>query len=140
VSFQPRELAGAIGQSFSASKLTAAPREINGGDERLLSVLTLVFMQSSSGDDAAGLACCGTFFFLIVAVVVLNVALLVWVARDAKARGMDGAAIWMLLVFFTGIFGLFVYLLSRPKGYLVNCNSCGNRRLAAARVCPHCGH
>jgi len=29
-----------------------------------------------------------------------SVALLVWVARDAKARGMDSAVLWMLLVFF----------------------------------------
>ena len=104
-------------------------------------MLTLAFMQSSSGGDpAAGFACCGTFFFLIVAFVVINVALLVWVARDAKARGMDGAAIWMLLVFFTGFFGLLIYLFSRPNGYLVSCTSCGNKRLAAARACPHCGH
>lgn len=103
--------------------------------------MTLAFLQTSSGDDAAsGLACCGTFFFLIVAFVVLNVALLVWVARDAKARGMDGAAIWMLLVFFTGFFGLIIYLLARPDGNLVTCRGCGNKRLAAARVCPHCGN
>jgi uncharacterized membrane protein YhaH (DUF805 family) len=109
--------------------------------EGLRNVLTVAFMQSSSGDDAAaGLACCGTFFFLIIAIVVINVALLVWVARDAKARTMDGAAIWMLLVFFTGIFGLVIYLFSRPRGYLVSCNSCGNKRLGAARVCSHCGN
>jgi uncharacterized membrane protein YhaH (DUF805 family) len=104
-------------------------------------MFTLALMQTSSADDAAasGVACCGTFFFLIVAVVVVNVALLVWVARDAKARGMDGAAIWMLLVFFTGIFGLLIYLFSRPNGYLVNCR-CGNKRLGAARACPHCGN
>lgn len=104
-------------------------------------MLTLALLQTSSGNDAAaGFACCGTFFFLILAVAVINIVLLVWVARDAKTRGMDGAAIWMLLVFFTGIFGLLIYLLSRPKGYLVNCPSCGNSRLAAARVCPHCGN
>jgi uncharacterized membrane protein YhaH (DUF805 family) len=103
--------------------------------------VTLAFLQTSSGDDAAsGLACCGTFFFLIVAFVVINVALLVWVARDAKARGMDGAVIWMLLVFFTGILGLVIYLFARPDGYLVICLSCRNKRLAAARVCPHCGN
>jgi uncharacterized membrane protein YhaH (DUF805 family) len=97
-------------------------------------------MQTSSGEDAAGVACCGTFFFMIVAIVVINVALLVWVARDAKARGMDGAAVWMLLVLVTGIFGLLIYVFSRPTGCLVNCISCQNRRLAAARTCPHCGN
>ena len=105
-------------------------------------MLTLAFMQSSSGDEAAagGLACCGTFFFLIAAAFVINIALLVWVARDAKARGMDGAAIWMLLVFFTGFLGLIIYLFSRPGGNLVRCNHCPNMRLQAARSCPHCGN
>jgi hypothetical protein len=104
-------------------------------------VLTFALMQSSSSQDAAaGLGCCGSVLFLIVAFVVINVVLLVWVARDAKARGMDGAAIWMLLVFFTGVLGLVVYLFSRPTGHLVSCNSCPNKRLAAARTCPHCGN
>lgn len=104
-------------------------------------MLNLLFLQSSSGDGAgSGLACCGTFFFVILAVIVINVLMLVWVARDAKARGMDGAVIWMLLVLFTGIFGLLIYLLSRPKGNLATCNHCGNKRLTAARTCPHCGH
>ena len=98
-------------------------------------------MQSSPAQDTgAGLACCGTLFFLIAAIVVINVSLLIWVARDAKARSMDGAVIWMLLVLFTGIFGLLIYLFSRPNGYLVVCNSCRNKRLAAARICPHCSN
>jgi hypothetical protein len=132
----------AIDACVGRHKIVVAQRITNRGSERAPnSVSTLAFMQSSSGDDAAGgLACCGTFFFLILAFVAINLILLVWVARDAKARGMDGAAIWMLLVFFTGIFGLLIYLFSRPNGYLVNCNRCGNKRLTAARVCPHCGN
>lgn len=102
--------------------------------------MVVIFQTGSGEDSAAGLACCGTFFFLIAAVVIINIALLVWVARDAKSRGMDGAAIWMLLVFFTGILGLIIYLLSRPNGVLVRCVHCGNKRLAAARACPHCGN
>ena len=98
-------------------------------------------LQSSSGNDAAaGLTCCGTFFFMIAAVVVINFLLLVWVARDAKARGMDGAVIWMILVLLTGVFGLVIYLLSRPNGQMIRCGSCGNNRLLAARTCPHCGN
>jgi len=102
--------------------------------------MPIAFMQSSSGDEAAGLACCGSFLFMIVAWFVISIVLLVWVARDAKARGMDGAAIWMLLVFFTGFLGLIIYLFSRPSGQLVRCAQCGNMRLIAARTCPHCGN
>lgn len=102
--------------------------------------MPIAFMQTSAGDEAAGLACCGSFLFLIVGWFVVSVVLLVWVARDAKARGMDGAAIWMLLVFFTGFLGLIIYLLSRPAGLLIQCPHCQNKRLAAARACPHCGN
>ena len=75
----------------------------------------------------------------MVAVFVLNIALLVWVARDAKARGMDSAILWMLLVMFTGIIGLVIYLFVRPQGNMMQCPNCQNKRLQASVKCPHCG-
>jgi hypothetical protein len=95
--------------------------------------------QNNSGNPAAGCACCGTFFFIPIAFLVLSVALLVWVARDAKARGMDSAVLWMLLVFFLNLLGLVIYLFARPQGNLVRCPNCGNSRLQASVKCPHCG-
>ncbi len=74
-----------------------------------------------------------------ILLVVLSVALLVWVARDAKARGMDNAVLWMLVVFFLNLLGLLIYVLSRPKGDLVECPNCHNKRLQASLRCPHCG-
>lgn len=101
----------------------------------------LAFHFQHDPDTAAGcLACGGTFLFLLVAAIVVNVAILVWVARDAKSRGMDSAVIWMLLVFFTGIIGLVIYLFSRPQGQLRRCDHCGNTRLQASAKCPHCGN
>jgi uncharacterized membrane protein YhaH (DUF805 family) len=103
-----------------------------------------VFVLAQRSDEAAGaLACagCGGFFlFLIVAALALQIGLLVWVARDAKARGMDSAVIWMLFVFFVPVLGLLVYLFSRPKGSVVPCEECGNKRLQASARCPHCGN
>jgi uncharacterized membrane protein YhaH (DUF805 family) len=100
-------------------------------------------LLAQRNDDAAGaLACagCGGFILLLVtAVFVLQIALLVWVARDAKARGMDGAVIWMLFVFFVPLIGLLVYVFARPQGSLVKCANCTNKRLQASVVCPHCG-
>lgn len=97
--------------------------------------------------DAApevGCAACGTVMTLLVfcstAIVVLNIALLVWVARDAKARGMDSAVVWMLLVMFTSLLGLLIYLFSRPQGNVLPCPTCGNKRLQASARCPHCGN
>lgn len=117
----------------------------------LVSMLTFVFSplllaQTSPSDPndaaagAAGLACCGGSLVFIVAIFVLNIALLVWVARDAKSRGMDGAVLWMLLVMFTSVIGLIIYLCARPQGMLIQCPHCTNKRLHASAKCPHCGH
>jgi hypothetical protein len=110
-------------------------------------LLSLVIVQPVLGkqrnDDAAAAAgClgCGGFLFLLVALFVLNIALLVWVARDAKARGMDSSVLWMILVMFTGPIGLAIYLFSRPQGNVVNCQHCSNKRLQASAKCPHCGN
>jgi hypothetical protein len=70
----------------------------------------------------------------------LVIALLVWVAKDAKARGLDNSILWMVLVMFTSLLGLVIYLLSRPKGNLIACPRCGNKRLEASAKCPHCGN
>jgi RNA polymerase subunit RPABC4/transcription elongation factor Spt4 len=43
----------------------------------------------------------------------LQAALAVWVGLDANKRGLNGV-LWGLLVFFTGIVGLIVYLLVGP--------------------------
>ncbi len=83
---------------------------------------------------------CGMLTWFVVGVIVLNIALLVWVARDAKNRGMDSAVIWMLLTLLTGLLGLIIYIFSRPKGNLVQCEHCKNKKLDYAKVCPHCGH
>jgi hypothetical protein len=105
-----------------------------------LAFATACSAQNDNG--AAGCAACGGcggIIFLIVALIVLNIALLIWVARDAKARGMDSAVLWMLLVFFLGLIGLVIYLFSRPQGNTVPCPNCGNKRLQASIKCPHCG-
>ena len=75
-----------------------------------------------------------------IAILVLNIALLVWVARDAKARSMDSAVLWMILVMFTGPIGLVIYIFSRPQGNLIQCQQCQNKRLQASARCPHCGN
>jgi hypothetical protein len=100
-------------------------------------------LAQQDGSDAAGaagcFACSGFLVILIIGLVALNVAILVWVARDAKARGMDSAVLWMLVVFFLGIVGLVIYLLARPQGNMIPCPNCGNKKLQASVKCPHCG-
>lgn len=90
--------------------------------------------------DAGGIfACLGGAIALPIAFIALNIALLVWVNKDAKARGMETPVIWMLLVLFTSFIGLIIYLLSRPKGNLGPCPRCGGKKLPILAKCPHCG-
>ena len=99
--------------------------------------------QSNDASGAAGCAACsgcgGLFILIWLSVIALQIALLVWVARDAKARGMDSAILWMLLVLFFPLLGIVIYLFARPQGNMVQCPNCGNRRLQASVKCPHCG-
>ena len=99
--------------------------------------------SDDAGAAAAGALGClgfGTFLLLPIILLVVQIAVLVWVARDSKSRGMDGAAVWMIFVFLVPIIGLIVYILSRPTGAVIKCPSCGNQRLQAAAKCPHCGN
>ncbi len=80
------------------------------------------------------------FLFLPTAVIAAWVLVLAWVARDSRSRGVDGGAVWVITVFFTGPIGLLVYLASRPYGILVVCPNCNNKKLNFAKLCPHCGH
>jgi hypothetical protein len=68
----------------------------------------------------------------------VDILILVWVVKDARARNTDGA-IWALIILVSGILGLIVYVASRPQGVLIGCPRCGNKRLMASHRCPHCG-
>ncbi|MGA3023890.1 MAG: hypothetical protein ABSF98_03875 [Bryobacteraceae bacterium] len=108
-----------------------------------LSLAPPTLLMAQDDHPAAGCAgclACGVFpMIMIVAVLALHIAILVWVARDAKSRGMDNAVLWMILVLVTGLIGLVVYLLARTQGNLVMCPNCHNNRLQASVRCPHCG-
>jgi uncharacterized membrane protein YhaH (DUF805 family) len=113
----------------------------------ILTGVSYVYAQRRPNEDAEACAGCGicggsmiVMILVPIAIIALNIALLVWVARDAKARGMDSSVLWMALVMFTGFLGLLLYIFSRPQGNIVVCPSCGNKRLQASARCPHCGN
>lgn len=111
-----------------------------------LPIISGVALAQRSGDASGAQACAacgtcggGTILFLVL-IIALHIALLVWVARDAKSRGMDSSALWMILVMVTGLIGLIIYVFSRPQGNLVQCQQCNNKRLQVSAKCPHCGN
>ncbi len=118
-------------------------RWISAGLAGALAVANAASCWAQRGGDAASscAACggCGGLFIFLIAMVALNIAILVWVARDAKARGLDNSILWMLMVLFLGLIGLVIYILARPQGLLVPCPHCGNKRLQTSVKCPHCG-
>ena len=105
-------------------------------------LLSFPFFASAQEEEEGCLACLGCsggFFFFIVLIFIVNIALLAWVAKDAKNRGMDSPILWMILVLTTGLIGLVIYMSSRTKGNLVICEHCKGKRLGYVKVCPHCG-
>lgn len=93
-----------------------------------------------ASNDAAACGGCGSILFIIIAIFVINIMILVWVAKDAKARGMGSPIGWLILVFFTGIIGLIIYYFARPSGDKTPCPNCSNLRLSSMMTCPHCGN
>ena len=119
--------------------------------KRLLPALPLVFAAANllaqtteDTSDQAGAA--GAFFgfgcgcIVLLVCLAIWIALAVWVYRDAKSRGMDNAVLLTIVTVITGILGVIIYLLMRPKGNLVPCPSCGKKRLEGSAKCPHCGN
>ena len=102
----------------------------------LLLFVTPVFAQSDGEAISAGitttyLLCCGLSLLL-------NLVMLVWVAKDASERGTSAGA-WLIIVFLFGFLGLLGYLVARPQGKLVECPHCGRKKPIRDQICPHCG-
>lgn len=73
----------------------------------ILALPIAVTAQNDGGSSAVFLGgaiwlICGATFFII------NVAILIWVYRDAKKRGAD-AILWAVLTFVFGLIGLLLY-------------------------------
>lgn len=81
---------------------------------------------------------------------IINILLCIWIYKDAESRGMNGA-LWLIIVFISGIIGLIVYLVVRkekerqPSPYTATpsvryCPYCGKEIDANANFCPYCGN
>jgi putative component of membrane protein insertase Oxa1/YidC/SpoIIIJ protein YidD len=140
--FKTRPFSSSLG--VVARRLMLCARASQGAGAALPPLAFL--MQRRAGDEAAAATCCASMGFLgvlviffVVAFFAVGIYLLVWVAKDAKSRGVDNPVVWMVLVLITGVIGLVIYLAVRPSGNLIPCAHCPNKKLPYARVCPHCG-
>ena len=67
----------------------------------------------ANAETPTGLIIGCTCAFFIVALAI-NIAILVWVYKDAQARGAE-PMLWLILVFFTGLIGLIIWLCVRRR-------------------------
>ena len=73
------------------------------------------FANPDDAKAAAGCAVCGggmAMMFLLP--LIIQVAILAWVVKDSRARGIESPLGWMAFVFLVPLIGILVYLFSRP--------------------------
>jgi TctA family transporter len=79
---------------------------MKGKGEKMLSMLLSQIGQ-------AGLfAIVGLMLLIPVVWFIVAILLCIWVYRDAKSRGMNGA-LWLIIVLIAGIIGLIIYIVVR---------------------------
>ena len=93
----------------------------------------------------------GALCFLPVVLFIINIAIMVWMYKDAEKRGKSGA-LWLIIELIAPILGLIIWLIVRPpepsfyekkaagkeqKDRI--CPSCGRSIPFDAKVCPYCG-
>lgn len=71
---------------------------------------------NTDAENAAGaLAALGCGVLPCILGLAIQIALAVWVYKDAKKRGMENAVLLTVVTALTGLIGLLIYLLMRPK-------------------------
>ncbi len=74
----------------------------------------------------------GWMIFMMMIWIIFAVILGVWVYRDAESRGANGA-LWLIIVLFTMILGLIIWLLVRPPKKELE-----KRVIEKVLICPYC--
>lgn len=106
---------------------------------------TITGPDAASAAAVAGLfgvygACCIFELLLLGASIAGWIWAAIWVMNDAKSRNSENAQLVTVLTWIppTWLIGLIVHLATRPKGNLVPCPHCQQKRLEGSPTCPHC--
>ena len=101
--------------------------------------LRAAFAPRMSAADEIVLSHQFAFSLIFIFLLCMWLGLEKWVACDANDRGLDSGRLWIMLARVLGLLDLIIYLYARPRGNLIPCASCGNKRLETCVKCPHCG-
>ncbi len=95
----------------------------------------------------------GALCFVWLVAFIIEIAIAVWMYKDAEKRGKSGA-LWLIIGLLFGLIGLIVWLIVRPPEPSFYekkaterepehrdriCPSCGRTIPFDAKVCPYCG-
>lgn len=79
--------------------------------------------------------------FTIISSLFIWFLLPTWVYIDAQQRGVQNPLTWAILTLISLIFGLMIYLITRPATIkTLNCPHCDNELNGTRAFCPHCGY
>ena len=99
---------------------------------------SLPMAQIISTNSAAGDSLLAFLVLLPLAYAIINIAFMLWLWPDARARGIHKPIGWMVAMLFLGPVALAFYLGMRPHGRLRQCRHCGEECLATEDTCPRC--
>ncbi len=75
----------------------------------------LALDPNDAAANAAGCFGCSTCMLFVFGGLIVHILIMVWVWKDATARRMDNAILWLLLCFFAPLIGIVVYLIVRTQ-------------------------
>lgn len=109
---------------------------------RVITLLIFLFLGIFTSFSASAYSYYGSTYsgdFLWVPLVIISIILIafiawllvaVWVYKDAKKRGENGA-LWAIIIIVGGLIGIILWLVFRPP--------IGGKKAAPDRICPNCG-
>jgi uncharacterized protein len=114
-----------------------APQQETPEERRQREQFEKAIKEAGPAAAACGLGCVLTIITAVAGFAV-HVFMMVFAYKDGKARGDQNSVLWLVLIFFFPLVGFIVYMVARPKGDLVPCPNCKQKKLDVLMKCPHC--